>query len=309
MTKYILNRLVNSLVVIFISMTAVFFVVRLVPANIVNPQLPLETQKKIEAEYGLDKPKVVQYGNYLSSLVKGDLGKSIKIQTNIKVTDIIAKKAQISIQIGIIAVLLSIVLGILLGVTAAVQRGKVLDHVATVLTVLGISVPSIVISILLQYIFTVKLGIFPAIYSASNFMSLVPPIIALSFWPTAQIGKYIRTELIDVLNSEYILLAEAKGVDKRGILFKHGLRNAVIPAITVVGPLFVNVMIGGLVVERVFAIPGLGGLMADAIQVTDYPIIQGLTLIFATLFTFTYLLIDILYGIIDPRIRLSGGSK
>jgi len=309
MLKYILKRLVTCLVVIFISMTAVFFVIRLLPANIVNPQLPAETQRELERAYGLDKPVMEQYVNYLGNLAKGDLGRSIKVQQNIPVTKLIGEKAQVSIQIGIFAVLLSIIVGVLLGIAAAVRRGKFVDNTVTVITVLGISIPSIVVSILLQYFFTVQLRVFPAIYSKTNFLSVLAPILALSFWPTAQIAKYVRTELIDVLNSEYILLAEAKGVSRRTLLFKHALRNAVIPAITVVGPLFVGTMLGGLVVERVFAIPGLGGLMADAVSVTDYPIIQGLTLLFASLFTFTYLFIDIIYGLVDPRIRLSGGDK
>ena len=309
MLKYILKRLTTSLIVIFVSMTAVFFVVRLIPANLVDPQIPREQQIEIEKSYGLDKPKLEQYAIYLTGLAKGDLGKSIKVQKNIKVTKLIATKAKVSIQIGVFAVGLSIILGILLGIAAAVRRGQLVDNTVTVITVLGISVPSIVVSILLQYIFTVKLGVFPAIYSSGNPLSIMAPVLALSFWPTAQIAKYVRNELIDVLNSEYILLAEAKGVPKRDILLKHGLRNAVIPAITVVGPLFVSTILGGLVVERVFAIPGLGGLMADAVQVTDYPVIQGLTLLFATLFTFTYLLIDIIYGLVDPRIRVSGGEK
>jgi len=309
MLKYILKRLTTCLIVIFVSMTSVFFVVRLIPANIVDPQLPREAQIEIEKAYGLDKPVIEQYTTYIGSLAKGDLGKSIKVQKNIPVTKLISEKAKVSIQIGVFAVGISIIVGILLGIAAAVRRGKTVDNIVTVITVLGISVPSIVVSILLQYVFTVKLGVFPAIYSSGNFISILAPILALSFWPTAQIAKYVRNELIDVLNSEYILLAEAKGVPQNAILFKHGLRNAIIPAITVVGPLFVSTILGGLVVERVFAIPGLGGLMTDAVQVTDYPIIQGLTLLFATLFTFTYLAIDIIYGLVDPRIRLSGGSK
>lgn len=309
MSKYILTRLINSVLVIFISVTAVFFVIRMVPSNIVDPKLPLETQKEIEAAYGLDRPVLEQYGTYLSGLIRGDLGKSIKVQKNIPVAKIIASKAVVSIQIGIFAVMLSILVGGLLGVAAAVKRGRILDHSVTFITVLGISIPSIVVSILLQYIFTVKLGLLPAIYSPGNFLSILAPILALSFWPTAMIAKYIRNELIDVLNSEYILLAEAKGVKKNDLLFKHGIRNAMIPAITVVGPLFVAVITGSLVVERVFSIPGLGGLMTDSITVTDYPIIQGLTLLFASLFTLTYLIIDVLYGIIDPRIRLAGGNK
>jgi len=309
MLKYILKRLATCLLVIFISMTAVFFVIRLLPANIVNPQLPAETQRELERAYGLDKPVIEQYAEYLGNLARGDMGRSIKVQQNIPVTKLIGDKAQVSIPIGVFAVLLSIVVGVLLGIAAAVRRGKGIDNGVTVITVLGISIPSIVVSILLQYVFTVKLRVFPAIYSRNNVFSLLAPVLALSFWPTAQIAKYVRTELIDVLNSEYILLAEAKGVPRKKLLFKHALRNAVIPAITVVGPLFIGTILGGLVVERVFAIPGLGGLMTDAITVTDYPIIQGLTLLFSALFTFTYLIIDIIYGLIDPRIRLSGGEN
>ncbi|TLG73830.1 ABC transporter permease [Culicoidibacter larvae] len=307
MLKYILKRLLNCLIVIFISVTAVFFAIRLVPSNIVDPKLPLAQQEQIKEQLGLNKPVVEQYVNYLGNVAQFDLGKSLKVQKNIPVTKLIGDKMAISLPIGITAVAISIVIGTVLGTVAAVKRGKPFDHVTTLITVLGISIPSIVISILLQLLFT-TLG-FPTIYSPGNIFSLVAPVIALSFWPIAMISKYIRNELIDVMNSEYILLAEAKGVSNKTVLFKHALRNAVIPAITVVGPLFVSTIIGSLVVEKVFAIPGLGGLMSQAINTTDYPIIQGLTILFAALFTLAYLVIDILYGIIDPRIRLSGGNS
>lgn len=309
MAKYILKRLMTCLFVVFFSITAVFTVIRLVPDNLIDPKIPIEQQEQIKKSYGLDKPIHEQYITYLSGLSKFDLGKSIKLQKSVPVTTIISKKAAVSLQIGIFAIILSIFLGLLLGIIATIKQGKFLDHFTTILSVLGISIPSIVISILLQYFFTIRLGIFPAIYREGNFLSIVAPILALSFWPTATIARYIRNELIDVMHSEYILLAEAKGVKNSDVLFKHGLRNAAIPAITVVGPLFVSTLIGGLVVERVFAIPGLGGLMADAINGSDYPVIQGLTLVFSTLFTFTFLAIDIIYGIVDPRIRLAGGNK
>lgn len=309
MGKYIFKRVLNSLLVIFISLTAVFFVMRLVPSNIVDPKLPLETQKQIMKEYGLDQPIPKQYGEYLGELAKGNLGKSIKVQKNQPVGKLIAEKAVVSIQIGVVAVFFAIGVGVLLGVLSAIKRGKAIDHMVTILTVLGISIPSIVISILLQYSLALKLSILPVIYSPNNFASLIAPILALSFWPIAQIAKYVRNELIDVLNSEYILLAEAKGVDSKTKLFTHALRNAIIPAITVVGPLFVSVITGSLIVEKVFAIPGLGGLLTQSITLTDYPVIQAMTLLFATLFTVTYLIIDILYGVIDPRIRVSGGGK
>ena len=309
MAKYILKRVLNSLVVIFISMTAVFFVVRLLPANIVDPKLPLETQKQIMTELGLDRPKSEQFADYLGSIAKGDFGKSIKLQKNVSVTKIIADKAKVSLQIGVIAIFLSIGVGVLLGVLSAVRRGKVVDHIVTVFTVLGISIPSIAISILLQYFFAVKVKIFPIIYTPGQFASIMTPIIALSFWPIAQIARFVRNEFIDVLNSEYILLVEAKGVDNKAKLFKHALRNAVIPSITVVGPLFVSIITGSLIVEKVFAIPGLGNLLTNSITMTDYPIIQAMTILFSTLFTMTYLLTDILYGIIDPRIRVAGGRK
>lgn len=295
------------MIVIFISVTAVFFAIRLVPSNIVDPKLPLAQQEQIKEQLGLNKPVVEQYIDYLGNVAHLDLGKSLKVQKNVPVTKLIGDKMAVSLPIGITAVAISIVIGTILGTVAAVKRGKPFDHVTTLITVLGISIPSIVISILLQLLFTALK--FPTIYSPGNILSLVAPVIALSFWPIAMISKYIRNELIDVMNSEYILLAEAKGVSNKTVLFKHALRNAVIPAITVVGPLFVSTIIGSLVVEKVFAIPGLGGLMSQAINTTDYPIIQGLTILFAALFTLAYLVIDILYGIIDPRIRLSGGNS
>lgn len=307
MFRYILKRVINCFIVILISITAVFFAIRMVPSNVVDTKLPVEQQEIIKEELGLNRPVTEQYVDYMKDVMRLDLGDSLKIQKNTPVTKLITNKAAVSIPIGATAVFFASIVGLGIGIMAAVKRGKTVDHVATFITVLGISIPSVVIAILLQY-FSTSIGL-PTIYRAGNPMSLVAPIIALSFWPIALISKYIRTELIDVLNSEYILLAEAKGVSRNTLLFKHALRNAVIPAITVVGPLFVSTIIGSLVVEKIFAIPGLGGLMSQAISLTDYPVIQGLTLLFATLFTFTYLVIDIIYVLVDPRIRLSGGSK
>lgn len=308
MLKYIGKRLLNSILVVFLSLTAVFVVIRMVPSSVVDTKLPIEIQQQQLHELGLDRPIPEQYGNYLKQLAKGDLGKSLKIQKNIPAAKLIKDRAIISLQMGTISVIFAIGVGVLLGVLSAVKRGKAIDHMVTIFTVLGISVPSIVISILLQYFFAVKLNIFPVIYSPGNFMSIFLPIIALSFWPIAQIARYVRVELIDVLNSEYILLVEAKGVDKKAKLYRHALKNAIIPAITVVGPLFVSVITGSLIVEKIFAIPGLGNLLTNAIGVSDYPVIQAMTLLLATLFTFTYLIIDILYGVIDPRIRIGGGK-
>lgn len=267
-----------------------------------------ETQLTIMKEkYGLDDPVPVQYANYMMNLVKGDLGVSFQFD-NVGVTEILVKSFGPSAQLGLQAIIFGTAFGIILGVLAALKQNTWVDYGATFVAVLGKSIPSFVFAGLLQYYIGVKLGWFPVAFWRGPEYTVLPTI-ALAMFPLATSARFIRTEMIEVLESDYIVLAKAKGASWFDIAFKHALRNALIPVITVLGPLVVSLMTGSLVIEKIFGIPGIGEQFVKSIQVNDYPVIMGTTLLFAALFVAVILIVDLLYGVIDPRIRLAGGKK
>lgn len=267
-----------------------------------------ETQLTIMKEkYGLDDPVPVQYANYMMNLVKGDLGVSFQFD-NVGVTEILVKSFAPSAQLGLQAIIFGTAFGIILGVLAALKQNTWVDYGATFVAVLGKSIPSFVFAGLLQYYIGVKLGWFPVAFWRGPEYTVLPTI-ALAMFPLATSARFIRTEMIEVLESDYIVLAKAKGASWFDIAFKHALRNALIPVITVLGPLVVSLMTGSLVIEKIFGIPGIGEQFVKSIQVNDYPVIMGTTLLFAALFVAVILIVDLLYGVIDPRIRLAGGKK
>jgi oligopeptide transport system permease protein len=261
----------------------------------------------MRAKYGLDQPVPVQYAKYIGNLLKGDLGISFQFN-NTPVTDLMFKRLGPSMQLGAQAMVLGTIIGVLLGIFAGLRQNTWVDYSATFIAVLGKAVPNFVFAGLLQYFIAVKLGWFPVLFW-KGFEYTILPTIALSIFPIAISARFMRTEMIDVLGSDYILLAKAKGASFFEIALKHALRNALIPLVTVLGPLAISLMTGSLVVEKIFAIPGLGEQFVKSITVNDYPVIMGTTILFAALFVVIILVVDILYGIIDPRIRLSGGKK
>jgi oligopeptide transport system permease protein len=309
MVKYFLQRIFYMLVTLFIIASLTFFLMKLIPgtpfasAHKLSPQqLAIMLEK-----YGLDKPVPVQYFQYMTNLVKGDLGISFQFN-NTPVTDLIMDRIGPSAQLGFQAMFFGSIVGIVLGVIAALKQNTWADYSSTFLAVFGKSVPSFVIAGLLQYYVGVKLGWLPVLFW-KGFEYTILPTIALSFFPISIAARFMRTEMIEVLGSDYITLAKAKGASYFEVAFKHALRNALIPVVTVLGPLAVSLMTGSLVVEKIFAIPGIGEQFVKSIAVNDYPVIMGTTLLFAFLFVVIILVVDILYGIIDPRIRLAGGKK
>ncbi len=270
-------------------------------------KLSVEQREILNEKYGLDQPVPVQYANYMINIVKGDLGVSFQFD-NQSVTHLLANRVGPSLQLGFQAMLVGTIIGILLGVLAAMFQNTWIDYGSTFLAVFGKSIPSFVFAALLQYVIGVKLGWLP-VASWDGFSSSIMPTIALAIFPIATAARFMRTELIDVLGSDYITLAKAKGNSRMEVSFKHAVRNALIPLITVLGPMAVGLMTGSMVVEQIFAIPGIGEQFVKSIQTNDFPIIMGTTLFFAFLLTVIILIIDILYGIIDPRIRLAGGDK
>jgi oligopeptide transport system permease protein len=309
MTRYLLRRVWYMFLTLFIIATASFFLMKILPGSPLNAEDKLsEEQKEIILEkYGLNDPVPVQYAKYLGGLVQGDLGVSFKFD-NTPVTTILFDRIGPSALLGFQALILGSVIGVILGLLASIFRNSPIDFSSTIIAVLGTSIPSFVFAGLLQYVFAVKLGWFP-VALWGEFEHTILPTIALAIHPMATAARFTRTEMVEVLHSNYIITARAKGVAESGIILKHGLRNALIPLITVLGPMAVGLMTGSMVIEQIFAIPGIGEQFVTSVMVNDYPTIMGTTLLFAFGFILIILIIDLLYGLIDPRIRLAGGSK
>jgi oligopeptide transport system permease protein len=308
MTKYLLQRVVYMIITLFIIASATFFLMKLMPGTPLSMEEKLtEVQREIILEkYGLNDPVPVQYVKYIGNLLVGDLGISFQYN-NRGVTDLILDRIGPSAHLGFQSMVIGTLLGILLGIVSAVFQNSSLDYGSTITAVIGKAVPSFVFAGILQYIVGVKLKLLPvAFWDGPEYT--VMPTIALMIFPMAAAARFIRTEMIEVLSSDYILMARAKGMGSGVIIFKHALRNSLIPLITVLGPMTVSLMTGTLVIERIFAIPGLGEQFVRSITSNDFPMIMGTTLFFAALFIFIIFVVDILYGIVDPRIRLAGGK-
>jgi oligopeptide transport system permease protein len=309
MTRYILRRVWYMFITLFIIASASFFLMKMLPGSPLKADDKLtEEQKAIVLEkYGLNDPVPVQYVNYLGGLAKGDLGISFVFDST-PVSKILMDRIGPSAQLGFQALVLGTVIGIMLGLVASIFRNSPIDYFSTIIAVLGTSIPAFVFAGLLQYVFAVQLGVLP-VALWGEFEHTILPTISLAITPLAVAARFTRTEMVEVLHSNYIITARAKGVAESGIIFKHGLRNALIPLVTVVGPMAVGLMTGSLVIEQIFAIPGIGEQFVTSVVMNDYPTIMGTTLMFAFGFILIILIIDLLYGLIDPRIRLAGGNK
>ncbi|PLT30379.1 oligopeptide ABC transporter permease [Peribacillus deserti] len=309
MLRYTLQRIIYMLITLFIIATLTFFLMKLLPGS------PLKSQDKLTPEqitiinekYGLNDPLPVQYVNYLGNLAQGDLGLSFQYD-NRPVTEMIAGRIGPSAQLGLQALILGSIVGLILGIIAAIKHNTFFDYGATFLAVIGISIPSFVFAGFMQFVLGVKLQLLP-VALWEGFSYTIMPTLALSGFVIANISRFMRTELLEVMASDYIMLAKAKGISQSGIIIKHAIRNALIPVITIIGPLAVNIMTGSLVIERIFAIPGLGEQFVKSISMNDYTVIMGTTIFYSALFIFIIFVVDILYGIVDPRIRLAGGRK
>ena len=300
MTKYIIKRVAMGLLSIFIVATLTFFLMNLVPGGPFTAEKSMSeaAQRALEAKFGLDKPIGQRYLTYMSDLLKGDMGPSLK-QRGRSVNEIISSKFPISARLAGVAVLVSLLVGIPLGCVSAYNRGKFADNIIIVLATCGIAIPSFISSVILLYTFGSKLNILPTI-GLNSLASYIMPVTALSIYPTAYITRLMRSSLLDVMGQDYIRTAKAKGLSNFKILFKHALRNAILPVVTYVGPM----LAGSFVVEKIFTIPGLGRDFVSAINQKDYTLIMGTTIVLATLIIVANVIVDILYKIIDPRIKL-----
>lgn len=311
MRKYLLKRVLYMLLTLFMVATITFFLMKLMPGTPYTNQAKM-TASQIEImnkQYGLDKPIWEQYLIYIFGMFHGDFGTSFQY-SNQPVAYLISSRLGASMQLGLQAMIFGVFFGVILGAAAAIKHNTWADTGATVIAIIGKSVPNFVLAILLQYYIALKLGWFP-IAGWGQFSNTILPTVALGVGPLAETARFIRTSMVEVLNSDYIELAKAKGLSKFEVVYHHALRNSLIPLVTLLGPYTVALMTGSMVIENVFNIPGIGEQFVKSIMTNDYPTIMGVTMVFSIGLVVVILITDIIYGLIDPRIRLegNGGNK
>ena len=304
MTSYVIKRIGYAILTIFLISIITFGVMNLIPGGpfLSEKSVTQTTLDAMNAKYGLDKPLPVQFVNYMGNLLHGDLGFSIK-QKGRTANDIIFSTFPVSARLGGISILLALILGVIMGSVAALNRGKWGDSLLMLISTLGIAVPSFVVATFLMITFGVNLHLLPTM-GLKTPLHYILPVATLSFYPTAYITRLMRSSMLDALNQDYIRTARAKGVRKFVMLFKHAMRNAIIPVITYVGPLLAYTVTGSFVVEKIFNIPGLGREFINCITGRDYPMVMGTTIFLAALLVFMNVIVDICYKLIDPRIKL-----
>jgi oligopeptide transport system permease protein len=307
MKKYLLKRIAISVATLLVILLILFLMLQFMPGSPFNDEkLTADQVALLNAKYGLDKSVFIRFFNYVKNMLTGDFGVSYSISKNTPISTLLQSRLPISLRIGGQAVLLGTLVGLVLGIIAALKHNTIWDTLTTVISVLGVSLPSYVFALALSYSLGYKLSLFPLLYSADTpFKSSTLPTIALCMFTIATIARFTRTEMLEVLDSDYILLAESKGINGVTLIFRHELRNALIPIITVLAPLVVGLMTGSLVIEKIFSIPGIGSLLVTAIQSNDYNVIVALSFIYSAMYIGIMLVVDVLYGIIDPRIRLA----
>lgn len=308
MTRYVLSRIGYMIFTFILIASLTFFLMQTLPGSPFNDERLSEAQERILNErYGLNEPIAIQYFKYLGNVLTGNLGVSFQFDGR-AVTTIIGERIGVSAILGAQAMGVGVILGGILGIIAAVKHNTIFDYSAMVIAVLGLSIPNFVFAGLLQYWIGVRLQWLPVAFW-EGFEYSILPTIALAAFVMATIARYMRSEMLDVLGQDYITTAQSKGLSSWTVIRKHGIRNAMIPIITIIGPLTVSLMTGTLVVEQIFSVPGLGEQFVNSILTNDYPVIMGVTLFFSLLFIVVIFIVDILYGIIDPRIRISGGDQ
>ena len=301
---YILKRIALAVLTVWVVITVTFFVTRAVPGGpfMGEKAISKEAQAALEAKYGLDKPVMEQYFTYLKDVVtKLDFGPSLKLRGRM-VIDVIADGMKTSAKLGLIAAFIALACGIVLGSVAALRRNKIIDKVIMVITTAFVSMPSFIMGTLLLLLFAVHWPIFPANGTTTD--GLILPVITLALYPMAYITRLTRSSMLDVLGQDYIRTARAKGVAPLKVIFGHALKNSLIPVITYFGPMLAYIVTGSLVVEQIFAVPGIGRAFVSSITNRDYPLIMGTTIVLACLIVIMNLVSDILYKVVDPRITL-----
>lgn len=305
MAKYILKRFIISLLTVWVLVTAVFILVRILPGDpFTSEKMTPEIRANMMKYYGFDKPLPVQYGRYIMNLLKGDLGTSLKYH-NMKVNDIIAQTFPYSADLGIRALLFALITGLCLGINASLHMGRFWDYFCIILAIIGVSVPDFILGSLLQYVFALKLKWLP-VARWMGFKYTILPVFGLSLYTVALITRLMRVSMLEVVNQDYITTAEAKGLSTFEIVWRHQIRNAILPVVTVMGPITAAVLTGTFVIEMIFAVPGMGKFYVQGIHDLDYSLILGMTVFYGAFLVAANFIVDIIYGLVDPRIRITG---
>ncbi len=304
LTKYITKRIFYALITLTVVITLTFFMMYLIPGGpFLSEKAPsAATTAALKAKYGLDQPVYIQFKNYVEKAIQGDFGPSLK-QRGRFVSDIIASKFPVSARVGGIAVLAALITGIPLGAYSALHRGKWADKIISLISTAGIAMPSFVVSTLLVFLLSITLKLLPT-FGLTGLENYIMPVIALSLYPMAYIARLMRSGLLDVLGQDYMRTARAKGLSPAKQLFKHAIRNAILPVVTYLGPTIAYILTGSFIVETIFVIPGIGREFITSILARDYPMVMGTTIFLATLIIILNVIVDIAYKFIDPRIKL-----
>lgn len=306
MLRFLSKRTVYSIITLLLIITATFFLLAGAPGDPIAAkaeQMPEKAQEVIRRKYGLDKPVIERYFIYMKNLItKGDFGESI-IYTGQSANDIIKKNTWVSAKIGLIALALQFTIGMLLGLISAFARGKAPDHIIRIAVVLAICIPSFVTASLLQYFLAHKWKLVP-VFGWGELKHYILPVSAYAIGGIASYTKYMKSSTLSVINEDYIVTAKAKGCTRGRVVRKHVLRNSMVPIITMIGPAVAGIFGGSFIIEKMFAIPGLGSYYVKSVSANDYTMVLGLTIFFAILYVIALIVVDILYGIADPRIRV-----
>lgn len=310
MAKYIIKRILMAMLTLFLITFLLFMLVRIMPGNpFPSERMSAEAIAKKRLEMGLDDPIFVQFWHYMKNVItKGSFGNGTSLYNGAPISAVLPTCIKNSFRIGGISILFGVSVGLILGIAAALNRDKFWDVFCTVLSIIGVCVPSYVFMIFLQYFFSYKVTIFPFYFDSSNFfISSIMPAMSLGLFSLSTVARFTRNEMVEVMDSDYVLLAEAKGMYGTKLVNTHILRNALIPIVTVIAPLIVDLLTGALVVEKIYGINGIGKLMVDAItgEGIDYNYVLALGILYSALYIGIMLVLDLLYGILDPRIRVS----
>lgn len=317
MFRYVLKRIAAMFVTLCIILTIAFLVIRLMPGSIYDDinNLSPDMLAVLEGKYHLNEPLLTQYGYFLRDIILyGDWGTSVSVAPKTPVWEVLTARIPITMSLNLISLAISLPIGMMAGIFAAIFKNTKVDYVISFLVVLFISVPSFIFATVLQYFLAYRLGWFPIIYqptadTATKYASMVLPVLALSFGPIARVTRYLRGELIENLNSDYMLLARTKGLNSFQATVRHSMRNSFVPLANIIIPMFTNILTGSLVVEQIFSIAGVGGLLVKSINASDHTLTIAILIFYSFVSLLTILIVDLSYGIIDPRVRMGGGKN
>ncbi|MHC1772220.1 MAG: ABC transporter permease [Flexilinea sp.] len=308
--RFIFPRLAYMAATLFLIISATFFLMNFLPGTPYNNQEKLSATQieMLNEKYGFSQPTGQRYVTYIRNILHGDFGISLQFSDQ-KVTTLLQNRIGPSVQLGVQAVIFGTVVGVILGIIAAMKQNTWIDTFCSLFAITGRSMPNFVIAVLLQYVFAVSLKLLPIGLWNDGFRSTILPTLALSISPMADSARFIRAEMIEVLSSDYIELARAKGMSEIRLALTHGLRNTLIPLVTIIGPMTVSLMTGSLVVENIFAVPGIGEQFTKSILSNDYYTIMAVTILYSSLLVVIIFLMDVLYQLIDPRVRVEGNTQ